>query len=138
MFLLFQFLESIKFIKRIQTSGDYSLFFFIERILLLIETNDFSLGFLLRYLSPFLLIPKRFSFSFKGFLFENFRYSINLTNIAGLALTNILGILYIFNVARSDILSFILFTTSIRGYVSFTGFSYCITKGNKTTIVIFG
>jgi hypothetical protein len=77
-------------------------------------------------------------FSFKGFLFENFGYSVDLANIAGLALTNILGIPYILSVARSDILSFILFTTNTRDYVSFTGFSYYVTKRNKITIIMFG
>jgi hypothetical protein len=114
------------------------LFFFIERILLFIKTDDFSLGFLLRYLGFFLFIPKYFLFSFKGFLFENFRYSVDLTNIINLALTNILGILYVLNIARSDILLFIFFIISIKGYISFTGFGYCVTKRNRTTIVMFG
>jgi hypothetical protein len=114
------------------------LFFFIKRILLLIETDDFSLGLLLRYLGLFLLILKHLSFSFKGFLLENFRYSIDLTNITGLALTNTLGILYIFNIAQNDILLLVLFIISTRGYVSFTSFSYRVTKRNKTTIVTFG
>jgi hypothetical protein len=105
--------------------------------LLFIETDNFSLGLLLRYLGLFLLIPKYFSFSFKGFLFENFRYSVDLTNIISLALTNILGISYVLSIARSDILLFILFITSIRGYVSFISFSYRVTKRNKTTIVMF-
>jgi hypothetical protein len=77
-------------------------------------------------------------FSFKGFLLKNFRYSVNLTNIAGLALTNILGILYVLNITRSDSISLILFIASIRGYVFFISFSYRVTKGNKTTIVAFG
>jgi hypothetical protein len=102
------------------------------------ETDNFSLGLLLKYLGPFLLIPKYLSFSFKGFLLENFGYSVDLTNITGLALMNILGIPYIFSIARSDALLLILFIASIRGYVSFTGFGYRITKRNKTTIVIFG
>jgi hypothetical protein len=128
MFFLFQLLESIKFIKRIQTNKNYFLFFLIEYILLLIKTDNFSLGLLLKYLGFFLLIPKYFLFSFKGFLFENFGYLVNLTNIVGLALTNILGISYILNIAWSDILLFIFFITNIRGYVSFTGFSYRVTK----------
>jgi hypothetical protein len=102
------------------------------------KTNDFSLGFLLRYLSLFFFIPKYFSFSFKGFLFENFKYSVDLANIVGLALTNILGVLYILDIARSNILLFIFFIISIRGYISFISFSYYITKRNKTIIVIFG
>jgi hypothetical protein len=106
--------------------------------LFFIETDDFSLGLLLKYLGPFLLIPKRFSFSFKRFLLKNFRHSVDLANIAGLALTNTLGILYILSVARNDILSLILFTASTRGYVSFTGFGYRVTKRNRTIIVIFG
>jgi hypothetical protein len=114
------------------------LFFLVERILLLIETDNFSLGLLLRYLGLLLLIPKYFSFSFKGLLLKNFGYSIDLTNITGLTLTNTLGILYILNIARSDTLLLILFTTSIRGYVSFTGFGYRVTKKNRSTIVIFG
>jgi hypothetical protein len=114
------------------------LLFLIKRILLLTETNNFSLGLLLKYLGFFLLILKHFSFSFKGFLLENFRYSIDLINIAGLALTNILGILYIFNIARNDILLLILFTASIRGYVSFISFGYRVTKRDRTTIVMFG
>jgi hypothetical protein len=113
------------------------LFFLVKYILFLIETNDFSLGFLLKYLGLFLFIPKYFLFSFKGFLFENFRYLVDLINIISFVLTNILGILYILNIAQSDILLLILFITSTRGYISFTGFSYYITKKNKTIIVIF-
>jgi hypothetical protein len=113
------------------------LFFFVERILLLIKTDDFSLGLLLRYLNLFFLILKYFLFNFKGFLFENFRYSVDLANIAGLALTNTLGILYVFSIAWSDILLLILFITSIRGYISFISFGYRVTKRNRTTIVIF-
>jgi hypothetical protein len=75
---------------------------------------------------------------FKGFLFENFKYSIDLADIAGLALTNILGVSSILNIAQNNILLFILFITSIKGYVSFISFSYRVTKGNKTIIVIFG
>jgi hypothetical protein len=74
----------------------------------------------------------------EGFLFENFKYSVDLANIISLVLTNILGVLYIFDIARSNILSLVLFTISIGGYVSFASFSYCITKKNKTTIVAFG
>jgi hypothetical protein len=77
-------------------------------------------------------------FFFERFLFENFKYSVDLTNIIGLALTNILGVLYILDIARSNILLLILFITSIKSYVSFTGFSYYVTKGNKTTIIMFG
>jgi hypothetical protein len=77
-------------------------------------------------------------FFLEGFLFENFKYSVDLTNIAGFALTNILGVPRVLNIARSNILLLILFTTSIRGYVSFAGFSYRIIKRNKTTIVAFG
>jgi hypothetical protein len=86
---------------------------------------------LLKYLGPFLFIPKYFSFSFKRFLLENFRYSVDLANIASLALTNTLGILYILSITRSDILSLILFTASIRGYVSFISFDYRVTKKTK-------
>jgi hypothetical protein len=93
---------------------------------------------LLRYLGFFFLIPKYFLFSFKGFLFENFRYSVDLINIAGLALTNILSILYILNIARSDILLFIIFTASTRGYISFISFGYRVTKRDKTIIIMFG
>jgi hypothetical protein len=114
------------------------LFFLVKYILFFIKTDNFSLGLLLKRLGLFLFIPKYFSFSFKGFLLENFRYSVDLTNIAGLALTNTLGILYMFSIARSNILLLIFFTTSIRGYVSFTSFSYRVTKRNKTIIVIFG
>jgi hypothetical protein len=77
-------------------------------------------------------------FLLEGFLFENFRYSVDLTNIAGLALTNILGISRILNIARNNILLFIFFTTSTRGYISFTGFSYRVTKIDRTTIITFG
>jgi hypothetical protein len=77
-------------------------------------------------------------FSFKGFLLENFRYSVDLANIVGFVLTNILGILYILNIARSDILLFIFFIINIKGYISFISFSYYITKRNKIIIVIFG
>jgi hypothetical protein len=135
---LLQLLESIKFIKRIQTSRNHSLLFLVKRILLFIETDDFSLSFLLKYLGLFLFILKYFLFSFKGFLLENFRYLVDLANIAGLALTNILSILYILNIARSDILLLIFFITNTRGYVSFTSFGYYITKRNRLTIVMFG
>jgi hypothetical protein len=77
-------------------------------------------------------------FFFEKFLFENFKYSVNLANIAGFVLTNILGVLYVFNIARSNILLFILFIASIEGYISFASFSYHITKGNKIIIVAFG
>jgi hypothetical protein len=77
-------------------------------------------------------------FPLEGFLFENFRYSVDLANIAGFVLTNILGILYILNIARSNILLLILFIASTGGYVSFTSFGYRITKGDRTIIVIFG
>jgi hypothetical protein len=113
------------------------LLFLVKRILFLTETDDFSLGLLLRHLGLFLLIPKRFSFSFKGFLLENFGYSVDLANIAGLALINILGILYMLNIARSDILLLILFIASIRGYVSFSGFSYRVTKKNRVSVAAF-
>jgi hypothetical protein len=103
-----------------------------------VETDDFNLSLLLKYLGPFLFIPEYLLFYFKRFLLENFRYSVNLADIAGLALTNILGVPCMLNIARSDILSLILFIANTRGYVSFTSFGYRITKGNKTTIVIFG
>jgi hypothetical protein len=77
-------------------------------------------------------------FFFKGFLLENFRYSVDLADIISLALTNILGISSIFNIARNNILLFILFIISIKDYVSFISFSYYITKRNRITIVIFG
>jgi hypothetical protein len=77
-------------------------------------------------------------FFLEGFLFENFKYSVNLANIIGLALTNILGILYILDIARSNILSLVLFITSTRGYVSFASFGYRVTKRDRTTIVAFG
>jgi hypothetical protein len=95
------------------------------------ETNNFSLSLLLKYLGLFLLIPKYFLFSFKRFLFENFRYSVDLANIISLALTNIFSILYILSITRSDILSLILFIASIKGYISFTSFGYYITKKTK-------
>jgi hypothetical protein len=75
---------------------------------------------------------------FKGFLLENFGYSVDLVDIIGLVLTNILGVSSVFNIAQNDILLFILFTVSIKGYVSFISFSYRVIKGNKTTIVTFG
>jgi hypothetical protein len=114
------------------------LFFLVKYILFFIETDNFSLGFLLKYLGFFFLILKYFSFSFKGFLLENFRYSVDLTNITSLVLTNILGVLYILNIARSNILLLILFIASTRGYISFTGFGYRVNKKNKTIIVMFG
>jgi hypothetical protein len=95
------------------------LFFLIKYILLLVETNNFSLSFLLKYLGFFFFIPKYFSFCFKGFLFENFRYSINLADIISLALINILGITNILNITRDNILLLVLFVTSIKNYVFF-------------------
>jgi hypothetical protein len=77
-------------------------------------------------------------FFFEGFLFENFKYSVDLANIISLVLTNIFGVLYILNIARNNILLFILFITSIKSYVSFTSFSYRVTKGDRITIVAFG
>jgi hypothetical protein len=77
-------------------------------------------------------------FFLEGLLFENLKYSVDLTNIIGLALINILGVLYILDIARSNILLLILFTASTGGYVSFASFSYRVTKGNKITIVMFG
>jgi hypothetical protein len=114
------------------------LFFLVERILLLAETDDFSLGFLLKYLGLFFLILKYFLFCFKGFLFENFGYSIDLTDIINLALTNILGISNMLRIAQNNILSLVLFIASIRGYISFTSFGYYVTKRNRMTIVTFG
>jgi hypothetical protein len=114
------------------------LFFLVKYILFFTKTNNFSLGFLLRYLGFFFFIPKYFSFSFKGFLLENFKYSVDLVNIISLVLINILGVSSIFNIARSDILLLILFIANTKDYVSFTSFGYCITKRNKITIVIFG
>jgi hypothetical protein len=114
------------------------LFFLIKRILFLAETNDFSLGLLLKHLGLFFFIPEHFSFCFKGFLLENFRYSIDLTNIISLVLTNILSVLYILNITRGNILLLILFITNTRGYVSFTSFGYYVTKGDKTIIITFG
>jgi hypothetical protein len=77
-------------------------------------------------------------FLFKRFLLENFRYSVDLADIASLALTNILGVSNILNIARNNILLFILFITNTKGYISFISFGYYITKGNRTTIVMFG
>jgi hypothetical protein len=77
-------------------------------------------------------------FFLKRFLFENFRYSVNLINITSLALINILGISRILDIARNNILLLILFIASIKGYVSFTSFNYRVTKRNKTTIIMFG
>jgi hypothetical protein len=77
-------------------------------------------------------------FLLEGFLFENFRYSVDLANIIGLALTNILGVSRVLDIARSNILLLVLFIASTRGYVSFASFSYYVTKGNRTTIVTFG
>jgi hypothetical protein len=77
-------------------------------------------------------------FFFEGFLLENFGYSVNLADIIGLALTNILGISNMLNIARSNILLLILFIINIRGYVFFTSFGYRVTKGNRITIVTFG
>jgi hypothetical protein len=77
-------------------------------------------------------------FFLEGFLFENFRYSVDLINIAGFVLTNILGVPYVLDIARSNILLLILFTASTGGYVSFASFSYRVTKKNRTTIVVFG
>jgi hypothetical protein len=50
---------------------------------------------------------------FQGFLFENYKYTIDLVNIIGFALTNILSTTYIFNITRSDILLPILFVSRI-------------------------
>jgi hypothetical protein len=152
MFFLFQLLESIKLVKGVQTSSNHFLLLFVKRIPLLIETGNFSPGLLLGrlgpscrypslllgYLGPFFFLLEYFSLFLEGFPFENFGYSVDLANIAGLALTNTLGIPYILSVARSDVLSLILFTASTRGYVSFTSFGYRVTKGDRTTIVAFG
>jgi hypothetical protein len=75
------------------------------------ETNDFSLSLLLKYLGFFLFILENFLFCFKIFLFENFRYSIDLTNIINLILTNIFGISSILDIIQGDILLLILFIT---------------------------
>jgi hypothetical protein len=75
---------------------------------------------------------------FKGFLLENFGYSVDLVDIAGLALTNILGVSSIFNIMQNDILLFIFFITNTKSYIFFISFGYCITKRNKTIIVMFG
>jgi hypothetical protein len=77
-------------------------------------------------------------FFFEGFLFENFRYSVDLANIIGFALTNILGVPRVLDITRSNILLFIFFIANTRGYVSFASFSYCVTKGDRIIIIIFG
>jgi hypothetical protein len=77
-------------------------------------------------------------FCFKRFLFENFRYSVDLANITSLVLTNILGIPSIFHITRGDILLLVFFITNIRNYVFFSSFGYYITKGNRITIITFG
>jgi hypothetical protein len=51
---------------------------------------------------------------------------------------DILGIIYIFNIAKSDIFLFILFVSRAYSYVSFVSFFYSIIKGNKTVINMFG
>jgi hypothetical protein len=137
MFFLFQLLENIELVEGVQTNRDYSLLLFIKCILLFAKTDNFSLSLLLRYLGSFFFIPEYLLFCFKGFLFENFRYSIDLANIISLALTNILGISSIFYITRGDILLFVLFIANTRNYVSFSGFSYYITKGNRITIITF-
>jgi hypothetical protein len=76
-------------------------------------------------------------FFFKGFLLENFRYSVDLINITNLVLTNILGVSSMLNIARNNILLLILFIINIKGYISFISFSYYITKRNRIIIVIF-
>jgi hypothetical protein len=106
------------------------LFFLIKHILFFEETDDFSLGL-------FLFILEYFLFCFKRFLFENFKYLIYLTNIISLVLTNILGVSSILSIARDNILLLILFITSTRSYISFSSFSYCVSKGNKIAVVIF-
>jgi hypothetical protein len=138
MFFSFQLLESIKFVKKVQTGRDYSLLFLIKRVLLFTETNNFSLGLLLKHLGLLLLIPKHLSFCFKGFLFKNFGYSIYLANVIGFALTNILNISSMFHIARSNILSLVFFITSIRSYISFASFGYCVAKRERIAIVTFG
>jgi hypothetical protein len=56
-------------------------------------------------------------FLLEGFLFENFRHSVDLANVIGFILTNILGAPNILDIARSNILLLIFFIASIRGYV---------------------
>jgi hypothetical protein len=114
------------------------LLLFVKYILFFAETGDFSPGFLLGYLGFLFFLPEYFSLFLKGFLFKNFRYSVDLANIISLALTNILGAPSILDIARSNTLLFILFITSIRGYISFTNLGYCVIKRNRTTIVTFG
>jgi uncharacterized membrane protein YhaH (DUF805 family) len=77
-------------------------------------------------------------FFLEGFLFEKFRYPVDLANIAGLALTNTLGVPRILDIAWSNILLLIFFITSIKGYVSFISFGYYVIKRGRTTIVMFG
>jgi hypothetical protein len=77
-------------------------------------------------------------FFLEGFLFENLRYSVDLANVIGLALTNILGIPHVLDIAQNNILSLILFIASTGGYVSFASFGYRVTKGNRTIVIAFG
>jgi hypothetical protein len=58
-------------------------------------------------------------FCFKGFLFENFRYSIDLINIINLVLINILGISSILYITQGNILLLVLFITNTRSYIFF-------------------
>jgi hypothetical protein len=76
-------------------------------------------------------------FCFKGFLFENFRYSIDLANIISLVLTNILGVSSMFYIIQGDILLIVLFITNTRSYIPFSSFSYYVIKGNRIIVIIF-
>jgi hypothetical protein len=81
---------------------------------------------------------KLLSLFLQGLLLGNRRYAVDLANIAGFALTNILSITRVFDIARSDILPPILFVSRTWGHVSFTSLFYRITKGNGATGSMFG
>jgi hypothetical protein len=77
-------------------------------------------------------------FLFQKLLFENYKYSVDLTNITGLVLTNIFSITHVFSITRSNILFLILFVSRIYSYISLDSFFYYVTKGNGATVGILG
>jgi hypothetical protein len=73
-------------------------------------------------------------FLFEKFLLKNCRYTIDLANVIGLALTDIFNATGIFDIAGGNILLSVLLVSGTRSYISFTSSFYNITKGNGTTI----
>jgi hypothetical protein len=94
---------------------------------LFLEPKDLSksLGFCLAKLSPLL---------FETILFRYLGHTVDLANIIGLALTNVLNITRVFLIARSDIGFFVFLATRTKRYTFSTSTFNSFTKDKVTSI----